>query len=169
MRKGQAEFLDWFPRLMLMMVAIIIIVFLVRFFTDRDLQDQEVHTAAIMYRIYYDDIIMYSDPLTKRVYPGIIDLDKWDRFRANDIFVQDTVFARAGAKLEIIDDGGCGSRFKEQYIFKETFDKIYSLARAGVIGRQSGTILEETWPVTYKRGDRECAGIMKVIVVVQNA
>ena len=166
MRKGVAEFLEWFPRLMLMIVAVVIIVLIVRSFTDRDVKAQELHAETMLARLYYDDIIMFSDQ-TGRIYPGIVDKNKFESLNQSNPF-ESTGLTKTGARLEVEPDGACGIA-EEQYIFPATFNQYYSLAAAGVQGSQSGTIVNVLWPVTVVDGNTECITTLNITIVRANS
>ena len=66
-RRAQAEMMEWFPRIIMLVVAVIVITVLVNYYSNRDVEGDAVERAAMIYRLYYDgNLIMYKDPLIGR-------------------------------------------------------------------------------------------------------
>jgi hypothetical protein len=154
-RRGQAEMLTWIPRLFLMAVALFLIVFLVRFYSDRDVDAAQVERASVIYALYYSDLIMASDDLTKRVEPGVVDLDK-----INDKILEDAKFPKnIGVKVTIVHNGGS----TEAYANKQLFQTYEGFAK----GTTRGDISGETriWPVAIDQDGKRVHGQLTIAVV----
>ena len=168
-RRGQADMLEWFPRIMMMTVAVIIIVMLVRVYTDRDVDTPDLHRATYLYRLYYGDIIMYSDPKTMRVYPGIVDVSKVTTEKLDAVFNERDpaqVWAKISSRITIIPAEGCAVSVPVAYNNKETFDKFSLLSNVQMAG--GATEDDVTFPVTIKDGARTCAGLLNITIVRPN-
>jgi len=161
MRKAQAEFMEWFPRLILLLVAIIVIALLVRYFSDREVDAAGVHMETYITRLYYDDILMYKDPTTGRVYPGVVDLTKFTPDRVN------VRYGTTGKIASAITLTGC----HESQIFhdKTTYDKNMPLARAFVGGGGGAQFVEILYPVTIRKDNDQCLGTLNITVVRPNS
>ena len=156
--KGQAEFMEWFPRLILLLAAIVILALLVRYFADRDLDPSEVHIETYLARLHYDDIIMYSDA-TGRVYPGVIDYEK---FNSSPI---DEAYGITGAISSKLTLTGCEN--EEIYHDQNTYinAKPFSIP----IGPGGSTVKEQLFPVTIKSALGDCPGTLNITVVRPNS
>jgi hypothetical protein len=158
MRRGQAEMLSWMPRLIMVAVAVVIIVSIVYVYTQRDLKAEQMHRAAYLYRIYYSDVIMFSQGA--RIYPGIVDMAKFNQERM-DLMTYEKTFAQ----LKVSPGQGCAVQQKTIYTNKLAFEegKVWQLQGAG--GRNLENVV---YPVTLKDGTRECAGTLNITIVRTN-
>ncbi len=164
MRRGQADYLEWFPRLIVLAVAIVVIALLVRYYSNRDIDAAQMDRAAHIYRIYYDDIIMYSDPQTKRVYSGIVDMGSMDEKRLSDVFSNSS---RIGSCITTKPDPGCGIAEKTICQNKVVYDLGTSQMEETGIGAATREVA--TFPVTLKDGEMRCTGVLSITVVRMNS
>jgi hypothetical protein len=158
--------MDWLFRLVMMAVTIIILIMLVRVYTNRDADAPELHRATYLYRLYYDDIIMYSDPVTGRVYPGVIDLAKFNDGALNNVFVLRSVpNTRISSKLILTPERDCLIPSKTIYNNKEVFERnfFYTATMKGGNTKENFTM-----PVTV-RESRTCAANLLIHVVRSNS
>ena len=170
MRRGQAEMLEWFPRMFLMAVAVIIIVMLVRVYTNRDVDAPDLHRAAYLYRLYYDDVIMFSDVKTHRVYPGIVDVSKLTPKHLDDIFSEKPPgqdWAKISSRIDVIPIKGCAIAPVTIYNNELTYDKYVLLTDVQFGG--GATREDAVFPVTLKDGTRTCAGQLNITIVRPNS
>jgi hypothetical protein len=166
MRRGQAEALEWLPRMILLTVAVIVIVMLVRTYVNRDASSAQTATAAYIYRLYYDDIIMYSDPVTKRVYPGIVDVEKFTTKNLDTVFVEKEnpmEPSRMSAKI-VLSSNGCGEHVI--YNDKSTYEQ-YILFIGSDAGRSY--VQSTIFPVTVRSGTMRCKGSLNITAVRPNS
>jgi hypothetical protein len=164
--KGQAEMLEWIPRLLMMLVAIIVIAMLVRYFALRDIDTPEMSRAAYVYRLYYDpNLLIVTDDATGRAYPGVIDIAKFTSARIDAVY---GVNGKISSALTLT--GPCVPGEKHEitiYHDKDTYDKNIGFARFGTIGPGGSTIEERLLPVTIAAQTR-CYGILNITAVRPN-
>ena len=170
-RRGQAEMLPWMVRLGLMLVAVVVIVMLVRVYTDRDADSAQLHRAAYLYRIYYGDVIMRSDRITGRIYPGTVDVEKFTSSRLDEIFQEkggrDSSKITSMMTLTLRD--GCPFSISEPTIYndKKSYD-LYS-AQTGLSGPGAATEERVVFPVNARKGSQECAAQLNITIVRPNS
>lgn len=163
MRKGQATMLYWLIRLGVMIVAVAIIVIFVRTYTNRDIEAASLHRSSYLYRIYYDDIIMYKDA-TGRVYPGVVDANKFTDTVLDDVFYEKEspdIPGKISSRI-IITPQDCSLPQKTIYNDQHTFNLYFE--QVGVISA-SATLEEKDFPVTIKENAVECPALMQVSIV----
>lgn len=158
MRRGQVEGLEWLPRLLLMAVAVVVCVLLVRHYSDQTVDGSQLELSAYLYRLHYGDVITYVDKDTGRVYPGVIDVEKFTDERLDEVFgKKNGKYARIASCLSLR-----GPEFTKQICNqKATFDRYDPYAVAGVDAK----LLDETWPVVIRDGQKETPGILHLQIV----
>lgn len=171
-RHGQAEMLDWFPRIVLMVVAVVVVVVLVNYYSNRDIDASGVERAGLLYRIYFDgNIITYKDPLTGRVYPGIIDIASFDETLLAKKFPGRSALSgesRVAACLGLSADTG---PYQARTICtdKAMVDHYLPLAENGMTGPGSATMERVTLPISIKDGASLSPGKLIITVVRRNS
>ena len=171
-RRGQAELIEWFPRVVLLAVAVIVIVVLVSYYSNRDASSADTERAARLYRLYYDgNIFTYTDQQTKRVYPGVVDLQYFTDQRLAGIFVGRSALSgesRVASCLTLTwDDGSAPERTVCDD--KATFGHYLPLAQLGAVGAQSATMDNVTLPVAIRDGATLSAGRLNIVIVRSNS
>jgi hypothetical protein len=169
MKKGQAEMLDWFPRIILMAIAVIIIVMLVRVYTSRDVEAPDLHRGVYLYRLYYDDIIMYKDERTGRVYPGVVELPKVTGEKLNRIFSErepNAEWSKISSLITVTPEQGCGMSELKVYNNELTYRKFEQQTNWQLKG--AATREDVVFPVTLREGTRTCAGKLNISIVRPN-
>jgi hypothetical protein len=154
--------LEWFPRMIMMAVAIIVIAMLVRYYSNRDVDAASMTRAAHLYRLYYGDVIMYQDGTTKRVYPGIVDMSKFTDERLKEVFNTD---ARLSSCI-ITKSSECPQYDKTICFNKELFE--LSSAQASLIGPGGASVETHTYPVTIKDKETTCLGSLNITIARPN-
>ncbi len=158
-RRAQAEMLEWFPRLILLTIATVLIVVITLYYAGREVDSAQVEMNAHFYRIYYDDIIMYKDPATGRVYPGIIDKAKFTEQRLTDIFKtkDSTGESRVASCYEVIhfDERGEPIPVTDGTKSKICTDKgmvehFQPIAETEMIGAGAAKIMHFSMPMTIR-------------------
>lgn len=162
-RRGVAEVtLEWFPRLIMLAVAIVVIALLVRHYANRDVDVANVSIAAHEYRLYYGDVIMYQENDTKRVYPGIVDLRKFSDERIAETFSSK---ARLSSCL-VLTSGQC-PQFDETVCFNRDLYDLH-LAQARLQGASGASVRNVIYPVTLKLDAQACPGFLNMTIVRPN-
>jgi hypothetical protein len=169
-RRGQAdEAWEWFPRLIMFAVAVVVIVIMVRVYTERDVEAPELARAAYLYRIQYGDIIMYHDNETRRVYPGIVDMRKFTDERMDATFVKKEPSedrSMIASQLVLTPMKGCAIPAKTIYNNRKTFE-LY--AHINAQGQGGATQESDTYPVTARDGGTECGALLNITIVRPNS
>lgn len=158
MARGQAEMLEWIPRLLMMMVAVLVIALLVRYYSHREIDEAPLARSAYIYRLYYDDLLMYADPVTKRVYPGVVDLEKFD-----GRILERTFQGRISSEIVLT---GCHARTIHHN--QTMYLQYLPLAQAGIAGPGSATMEAAVFPVTIRHRQAACPGMLNITVVRPN-
>lgn len=163
MKRGQAEMLEWIPRLLMLFVAVLVIALLVNYFSDRDIDATEIHTASYFYRIYYDgNLVMHADKDTGRAYPGVVAVEKFTESRLDDLYGE----APISSKLTLTST--CSGE-KIIYHNQRMYDERIPFARFGTTGAGSATVTEHVIPVTVRSGVGSCPGWLNVTIVRPNS
>jgi hypothetical protein len=175
-RKGYAaEILPWLVRLGILIIALVAIAALVQVYKSRDLDAAKLDRAAYLYRLYYDDSIMYQDPLTKRVYPGIVDFDKFTSGSLDAAFSQQrgddpsTATDAIASRLILQPGSDCFKRdLVMVYDAERTFFQYEPLANS--LQMAGGASMEDVqYPVTIRDKGQDCQGLLNITVVRPNS
>lgn len=172
MRKGSFDLIPWIGRFILLGVAMVLIVMMVRFFTERPIDAQDVQTTAVLSRLYYDaDVWAYEDSVG-RSYPGVFDLEKYKTADIDALFDSKRygeTFTDIAARFTVRSPSGCMMPLEPLYLHETTFNRYYALAERGVKGGQSATLFNTTWPISFRTGERSCPATIDIIVVRPNS
>jgi hypothetical protein len=162
-KRGQVgEMIEWIPRLVVLLVAVIIVALLVRHYADRDVDAAATHRAAYLARLEYDPkFLAWEDPVTGRVTPGVIDATKLTPDRINQAY---GVTGAIASKINV--SGSCIPPFGD-YHDKVTFDRFVPFALLELKGAGGATMERWSIPVTIVGAER-CPGIMTIAVVTPN-
>lgn len=167
-RRAQVEMMEeWFPRIILLIVATVIIVVIVNYYTNRDVDSVDTELAANYYRVYYDNIIMYSDSATGRVYPGVIDANLFKDESLTKVFNDKSLTTkelRVGICLTLTQNSGTKTICSD----KGMVDHYVPMAQSGINGGQGAKMLNITIPVAVRDGTKTTSGILNAIVVRSN-
>jgi len=106
--------------------------------------------------------VSYTDDI--RTYSGTIMFSEWDSLtsRLEKAFYNEQNKFIA-AKLQLLDTAR-QPMAQEIYYNKQYYDKHYTLAKTGFIGRGSANIYEKELPVTVIKDTGKELGILKIIV-----
>ena len=164
MSRGQS-IIPWLVRGAMTIFVVGIIAGLISAYTGREPSAPSLERGTYLYRLYYGDVIMYADPVTKRIYPGIVDYDKATTERLDTVFAQERVDASLNAKITITP---LNCPFPEKTIYNhESIFKVYEpLAISGPGGTTKETL---TLPVTIRKSNAECGGTLSITVVRLNS
>lgn len=170
-KRAQAEMLEWFPRLILLTIATVLIVVITSYYAGREVDSAQVEMNAHFYRIYYDDIIMYKDPATGRVYPGVIDKSKFTEARLTDIFkTKDSTGESRVASCYSLRYAAASESSEKICTDKGMVDHFLPIAENEWIGAGAAKMMRFTMPVTVRdveKGTSEEAYV-EVVVVKRN-
>ncbi len=173
-RKGDIDLLEWFPRIIMLIIAVLLIIFLVSFFMNRDIKTADAHISAYTFRMMTDaEIFTYADPEINRAYPGVIELS---RFQTEHI---DTVLNNKGlsqwgqisSEMCLISDNDCGvfgdTKSMVVYNNEETFKRYQPFT--STVGRGAANERTFRYPVTVTDGTERCSAVLRITVVRPNS
>lgn len=147
--------LSWIPRLAMMLVAVVIIGMLVRYYAEREIESDDLERATYLYRIYYDDILNVVDE-TGRVYPSILDPTKFTDEALNKVFgTHGTISSCLTVTSACLTKTICHD--------KETYDLYTPFIHT--IGKQGATTEQHLFPITVD----SCTGFLNITIVRPNS
>ncbi len=155
--------IEWIPRLIVLLIAILIIALVVRSYTQRDVEAGPVHIAAYLARLERDEnLYLWTDPSTGRATPGVVDAAKLvpgalDQFS--------TATGTISSKVQV--NGSCIAPYEDTHD-RVLYDRFFALATQEVKGAGGAMLHRQSLPVTIIKGDERCAGMMTITVVRPN-
>jgi hypothetical protein len=167
-RRAQAEMIEWLPRLILLLVALIIIVVIVAYYANREVDSASTERVARLYRLYYDgNIITYSDPTTKRVYPGVVDLSKFKSESLVAVFTGKSGLLNMGYTASCLTLSFDTGPYAQRTICddKKLYDDFIAQAQIGLAGPQGASMENVTFPVAIRDGAALTSGKLNIVVV----
>lgn len=170
-RRAQAEMMEWFPRIIMLVVAVIVIAVLVNYYSNRDIEGERVERAAMIYRLYYDgNLIMHKDPLVGRTYPGIVDLERFDETRLAAKYTGRSALSDESRLAACLDLNWTQGPYKPRVICtdRRTFEKYLPIAQSGLFGGGGASMERAVFPVTIKDKSSFAPGTLTITVVRRN-
>ncbi len=147
---------------MLIIIAVAVYVFSVKFI-NLSVQSEEVE-AEIIAKAMLGRGVAYQDPVTGRLYPGIVDLLQLKSRNLDDMFYHENnrfISARVDIQAEDI--------LHTAYLNRKFFDIWAPLAKSSVTGSGSATMVQKKFPVIIKDENRGRPGRMTVTVIMPNS
>ncbi|GIU69253.1 MAG: hypothetical protein KatS3mg002_0489 [Candidatus Woesearchaeota archaeon] len=174
-KRGQIEYLlqNAF-RIGFTIIAILAFFLLINFYVNNKIDTRYVQAETIANRIINSDAIMLQDPVTLRIYSGIVDMNKFSDANSLDksIKYEFNRHAAARVKIERKDIYKKITYVGELYLNKNNWDNLKTLIDSGVKGKGSASMLIKDFPVTCAY-DSELKNyeycIMTVEVIVPNS
>ncbi len=157
--------IEWFPRIVMILVATILIVVIVNYYAGRDVESADTEMSAQMYKLYYGDMIMYSDSSTGRVYPGIIDNSKFNDASLKSFVTPDGKALQVASRLTLTVAG----QEKIIHTNQQTVLRYLGVAQSKLKGPQGATMQNLTFPVSVRDGESLKQGILNIVVVRSNS
>ena len=156
--------IEWLPRLIVLLVAMLVIALVVRYYTQREIDAQRPDLAAYLARLERDPAVYaWSDPYTGRAVSGTVDATKLvDNRLDTALSVTGTIASRVNIS------GSCIQPFGDHHD-QVLFERSFPFAAVGVAGAGSATLERRSIPVTIVNGAQRCPGMMTVIVVRPNS
>lgn len=157
--------LMWLPRIIFMTIVFFSIVFLTSWYARTEIQTWQTESELIAQRILYSPGgISYNDPLSNRLYPGVIDLTK---FKDNSIpLLDDSLFygtenKHIGANITIID-------LKKNQLAQGIYNNIVyrRIAEKGRLGRGGVNTVEKQIYVLAKDETKTIPAIAQITIVI---
>lgn len=156
----------WIPRLVFLIIAGMLVHTIVSFFVMDEISVLDADAEIFVHRVLNSrDGISYVDPLTNRIYPGIIDLKKFKESRRieDSIFYGDTS-TYIGAKITLKDDKG--NKISEQIYKNKAYRRI---AEEGMRGAGGVELRKKDIYVLIKEEDNTRKGILHIDVVISRS
>lgn len=162
-RRAQAEMIEWLPRLIVLLVAVLVIALVVRYYTQRDIDASRTDFAAYLSRLERDPAVYaWTDPSTGRTAPGMIDATKLTPGRLDGALTSTGTIA---SRVNI--SGSCIQPFGD-YHDQALFERTFPLAAIGIAGVGSATLERRALPVVIVHGAQRCVGTMTILAVRPN-
>jgi len=169
-KKGNAEYiLENAFRIGVMTVALLAFFLLINYYINNKLETNMLQAETIANRILYSDAIMYSDENTFRVYPGIVDLKKFNDDNIKN-YIQYTNERHVGIKMKILNKNPDKTKqfVAEAYVNKDNYDNLKQLL--GIPGQGSATMHVRSYPITYiDIDDNYNYGQLVIEIIVPNS
>ena len=167
-KKGESsvsEFWTYFPRMILMIVAIVVIVVMVNNYIRSDMELQKVESEIIFNKLFYTmDGIAYVDE-TGTNHPHIIDLDRFNNPTLDGVLAYGSE-KYAAVMLTLTQNGDI---VRKAYYNQEWYNRWKPMVNAFIVGPGSATELNKKVPVLYKEGDEIETGMLEVSIIVPNS
>jgi hypothetical protein len=163
---GQVQFfLENAFRIGFLMIALLIFFLLISFYINNKIDTNRLQAEVLANRIIYSDIIMYQDTDTGRVYPGIVDSNRFnDDNIGKSIDYQSK--RHAAAKMTIASNDG--KITDEAYLSKAQYDNLLTLSRGGT-GTGSATEYVKQYPITYYKNGVYMYSTLTLSIIIPNS
>ncbi len=171
-KKGAFETILNFFRLLFLIVVFFSLYFLVRAFITQHIDTFETESNLLTNRIFLSKELNYYDQDIKRLYPGIIDLEKFtsqdfERNILNSIYYG-KINSEASAKITLLDIDSGGEYVYEAYYNKDLYNEKKVLVEAKLIGKGSAQRLDSNFYVLIKGKDKLKRGMLKIEAILPN-
>ncbi|MFH0870027.1 MAG: hypothetical protein V1866_03140 [archaeon] len=150
-RRGTVEnWIEQLPYIILTGVTLILIYVLIDMLIKTGVDVKPIQAEVGFYRILYSpNAITYQDNLTGAVYPGVIDLLKFNDTTI-DALMKYSYEKQLCARFRIMKmQNGKWVLEKEAYFSKVWFERLEPLASAGIIGLGSAQKFTKIMPIDY--------------------
>jgi len=174
-KKGNVtfEFLMWIPRLVFIVIVMFAIMVLIRSYVTVTIDISELQANLFVNRVLYSPTaISYFDKDIERLYPGIIDFDKF-KLQTNEKFLEKSVYygeknTEIGAKLVLKDlsENAELTTFYNEGFFKEQKKLVDSGLTEGPGGARG---YNKKYNVRIFKNNDLHEGILTVEVVIPNS
>jgi len=71
------DMLMWIPKMLFLAITVIVVITIVYVFAYQDIKIDVLEMQLLTEEVYSSEGIMHQDILTKRIYPGIVDIEKF--------------------------------------------------------------------------------------------
>lgn len=158
MKKALISFnlLMWIPRIIFMVIVIFSIMLLVGSYFKVEIIVSEAESELFIQRLLHSPHgISYFDPLSNRVYPGIINLDNLDLLNKSIFYGEQK---QIGAKLTIED-------LDENLLAEHIYNNIV-YRRIAQEGKGGADVMRKSMYVLVKEDSEQIPGILRMEVVL---
>ncbi len=118
--------------------------------------------------------ISYKDPVTKRVYPGIVDYTTFSNKAGleaqlnNALYLEKNSIIAGAIELLTVDMKPYRS-LSPIYYNKDYYDVWYTMGKTGYMGLGSAKIREKLYPVLIRDSGELKQGILKITIAIPNS
>lgn len=163
---GTEEWLGFIPYIVLTLIVMTGIFTLVNIYINITVDTKPLQREILFNRIMYSpDSIIYTDDITGKVYPGVID---WDRFTNEtlDNSIKYSYEKHMAAKLELYDLKK--DLVKTAYLNNIWYNRLEPLARNRIKGAGSAWIYPRSVPTLYRKNEINRPGYLRVEIIIPN-
>jgi hypothetical protein len=159
---GAEEWLEQIPKIILTILVLLGIIALINYYVNVGVNVESVEREVLFNRLIYSpNSIMYTDNVTGRGYPGIIDYDNFTN-ETLDRAITYTYEKHIAAKLELYDLQK--QLIQTAYLNGIWFSRLEPLARNHIA--KSAEIYQRTIPIIYRKDGIDSPGFLTVEVLI---
>lgn len=163
---GAEEWLEQIPYIILTLVVMIGIFLLINYFVNLNVDVRDVEVGVLANRILYSPgSIMFTDPVTGQVYPGIISMANFTN-EALDTSINYSSERHIAAKLTLYDKEM--KPIRTIYLNEKLYTRLEPLAENWISGLSSGKLYVKAFPVVYRAGDVDFPGFLRMKIIIPN-
>ncbi|RJQ17592.1 hypothetical protein C4573_01280 [Candidatus Woesearchaeota archaeon] len=140
-------------------------VFLIKFMVITNLETEAVEKEVFFNRVLYGTAINYQDPVTQKIYPGIVDMVKFTSANLEQ-HINYSIKDRLGAQLDLKNLKT--NETKTIYLNEQWYLDKRPLFLANVQGRGSVKGYIRAVPVTIYENNSHAQGILTIHLLRQN-
>ena len=162
------------PRIIFLIAVIFSVVIIVKKFIITSIDVREVEANILISRLIFSKVISYNDPSLNRLYPGIVDLDKFRKLSSDSGLLDKSIdYGDANpiiaARLTLKLAGGNeidGKKYLAAYYNKKKFDEWFPKIQETVTGG-SGSVkmVNDNRLVLIKEKDEFTPGMIEFEVL----
>jgi len=163
-KKAQAfSMVWWIPRIIFLVIVLSSVIFLTTMYINTEKETWKTESELFIHRLIYSpNGISYYDPLTNRVYPGIIDLKK---IKNTEIINRSLFYGKdnkhIGANISVYDKN---DNLLAQGIYNEKVSK--RIQEKGFLGVGGIDSKQKKYYILIKNKENYIPANMKITVVV---
>ncbi len=169
MKKAQisADVFSWIPKIILMVAVMLAVLFLVRMFVVLAIDIKDAEVTVVMNRILYSPSgFSYKDEELNRVYPGIIDLEKFKKLNPDGKTPLDEILYHPNnrmiaAKLQLRDFEN--NKVAETFFNKRVYENLFPVT--GIRGPSGATIKTKKVYMLYRENDKLKQGVLTIDII----
>jgi hypothetical protein len=167
-KKGQTEeIIEQIPYIIITIVVMAAMFFLISYYSRSVVDVKPIQREVFINRMLYQpNALSYTDPLTGKVYPGII-MDSNFTSAHLDQAINYTYEKQIMAKFELLRPDNA-EVIKVAYYHGEWYKNLEPLARSGVGGAGGASFEERTLPAVYWKGDARSPVLLKISTIIPN-
>lgn len=177
-KKGEIAFntlIFVFYRMVVLLFVTLMLWVFVSYFVKINIDIDKVEAEVFMQGLINSpNGLSYVNPVTNRLYPGVIDFSNYNSGKIQDQLNQAFYFTEnnyIAAQIHLLDLNGnpYSSIEPKYYNEKEKFRMWYGLGNAGFSGQGSAKVFEKVYPVIILNNQKKENGLLKIIVAIPNS